>query len=337
MQQEITPQVSVIVAVYNAAETLEQCLDSLLSQTDGRLQVVCVDDCSTDASPQILAARAKADSRLLVLRTPQNSGLSVARNTALPHLKGRWTFNLDADDWVNPAAVEQLLAAADAYPAADALMFQLRKVFPNGTEEAFTPFPRYTTWTGAEAIALSVCWKLHGLFALPTQRLRAMPYDTRTRIYSDDVTVREHLLTSQLLVQTDATYYYRQHPASLTHADGLARLDFIKANTHLRTMLEQYHVEPSVLISLEEYIWRVYEGIMRRLLSRTVQFDSQERATIHRELSAALQAMRPGRLPLSLRLNPHHLFLRPYGLLRAYTQVLLWLRRLLKKEYAPRA
>ncbi|MBR1889677.1 MAG: glycosyltransferase family 2 protein [Alloprevotella sp.] len=330
------PEVSIIVAVYNAAETLDQCLDSLLGQTDGRVQVICVDDCSTDASADILKRRAEADDRLLLLRTPQNSGLSVARNVAIPYIKGNWVFTVDADDWISADSVEKLLVASQAFPTADILLFRLRKVYPDGREEPFSDWPLYQTFTGEEAGRLAVDWKIHGDYALRPQQLALQPYDARTRVYSDDVTVREHLLTAQRLVQTDAVYYFRQHPASLTHTDGLARLDFIVANTHLREMLESHTADATTLSVAEEYIWRVYVGIQRRLTAMSGSLSPADRERAEQVLSTALQAMRPDRLPKRLRFDPHHLFLRPYGLLRAYTRLLLWYRHQRGRTYGPR-
>ena len=325
--------VSIIVAAYNAADTLDRCLDSLLGQTAGQVQVVCVDDCSTDATPALLARRAKEDNRLLILRTTANSGLSAARNLALPHLTGRWTFTCDADDWISSDSVAHLLAAEHDHSTADALLFRMRKVYDDGREEPFADWPHSQTFTGREAIRLAVDWRIHGDYALPTKRLQAMPYDARTRIYSDDVTVREHLLTSQLLVQTEATYYFYQRSGSLTHTDGLSRLDFIVANTHLRDLLEHYSVDDATLRKAEAYIWRVYVGIQRRLTANRAHLSAAEWAAARQVLREALQAMRPDRLPHALRFNPHSLCLRPYALLEAYTKLLLCGRRLLHRNY----
>lgn len=77
-----TPLVSVIVPVYNTAVYLRRCLDSLCAQTYRNLQIICIDDGSTDESPDILVEYAARDPRIIV-HTQENAGLAAARNTAL--------------------------------------------------------------------------------------------------------------------------------------------------------------------------------------------------------------------------------------------------------------
>ena len=77
------PQMSILVAAYNAEQTLPRCLDSLCQQTLQEVEILCVNDCSTDDTLELLRNRAVMDSRIRVLQTPVNSGQAVARNLAL--------------------------------------------------------------------------------------------------------------------------------------------------------------------------------------------------------------------------------------------------------------
>lgn len=100
--------ISVIIPVFNSAPYLAQCLDSVLGQTYGDLQVICVDDGSTDASPMILEQYAQKDSRILVL-TQANSGVSAARNAGLDKASGGYITFVDSDDILEPDMYEVLL------------------------------------------------------------------------------------------------------------------------------------------------------------------------------------------------------------------------------------
>ena len=80
------PKVSVLVAVYNAEQWLPQSLGSLLSQTMQDIQVICVDDCSTDGSLTILNDYARSDPRFKVIHLEENQGQAHARNVALQRL-----------------------------------------------------------------------------------------------------------------------------------------------------------------------------------------------------------------------------------------------------------
>ena len=102
------PLVSVIVPVYNVEKYLPRCLDSVTGQTYGRLEIVCVNDGSTDASQSILADYAAKDARIKVLTQP-NGGLSAARNAGLDAATGDYVLFVDSDDWIPPYAVEGYL------------------------------------------------------------------------------------------------------------------------------------------------------------------------------------------------------------------------------------
>jgi len=96
--------------VYNGALRLEECLDSVLGQSHSHLQVIVIDDGSTDSTPDILARRAAADRRLEVVRQEQ-SGVSAARNVGIARMKGDYVAFVDADDALHPYALETLLRA----------------------------------------------------------------------------------------------------------------------------------------------------------------------------------------------------------------------------------
>lgn len=106
------PIVSVIVPVYNSSEFLRECVDSVLAQTMGDFEVVCIDDGSTDNSLEILQEYAREDSRIRVY-SQRNSGLGAARNAGMSHVQGKYMFFLDSDDWVVPDLLERCIQEMD--------------------------------------------------------------------------------------------------------------------------------------------------------------------------------------------------------------------------------
>lgn len=114
--------VSVIIPVYNAARHLRACLDSLLAQSIRDMEIICVDDGSTDGSAAILAEYATRDVRFKVLSQP-NAGQGAARNRGLGIAIGKYIYFTDADDELAaPDALARLVAVADA-DSLDALFF----------------------------------------------------------------------------------------------------------------------------------------------------------------------------------------------------------------------
>ena len=94
-----TPKVSVIIPVYNVEDYLRQCLDSVINQTLKDIEIICVDDGSTDNSLQIFREYEQKDSRVKVL-TQKNQYAGVARNTGMNIARGHYYVFLDSDDFL---------------------------------------------------------------------------------------------------------------------------------------------------------------------------------------------------------------------------------------------
>ena len=103
------PKVSIIIPINNTSERLSGCLDSVLNQTHRNLEIILVDDGSTDDSPAIIQTYAQKDSRIKVI-TQKNQGQSAARNRGLKQATGDFISFLDSDDAVKPNFIQKLLA-----------------------------------------------------------------------------------------------------------------------------------------------------------------------------------------------------------------------------------
>jgi glycosyltransferase involved in cell wall biosynthesis len=108
-----TPLISVLIPAYNVERWLGECLDSILSQSERRIEVLVADDGSTDGTGAILERYAARDARLRSFRLP-HAGAYVARNRLLGEAKGEWIYFCDADDRLVGGAFARLLAAAEA-------------------------------------------------------------------------------------------------------------------------------------------------------------------------------------------------------------------------------
>ncbi len=104
---------SLVVPVYNVAPFLERCLESLAAQNLDGVEIVLVDDGSTDDSPEILARYSAQHPQMRVIRQP-NGGLSAARNTGMDHISGEYLAFVDSDDWIEPGYYRRLLDLARA-------------------------------------------------------------------------------------------------------------------------------------------------------------------------------------------------------------------------------
>jgi glycosyltransferase involved in cell wall biosynthesis len=107
------PKISVIIPVYNTEKYLPQCLDSVLKQSLQDIEVICVDDGSTDASLTILREYAKKDNRISVF-TQKNLHAGVARNLGMKHAHGKYLYFMDSDDWLEDNAFLKMYEKAEA-------------------------------------------------------------------------------------------------------------------------------------------------------------------------------------------------------------------------------
>jgi glycosyltransferase involved in cell wall biosynthesis len=103
------PEISVIVPVYNTAEFLEQCLDTIINQTFKNIEIMCVDDGSTDSSLKILQKYAERDARVFVIHRDKASGsAALPRNIGIEHVKGKYLMFLDSDDYFDLMMLQKM-------------------------------------------------------------------------------------------------------------------------------------------------------------------------------------------------------------------------------------
>ena len=123
------PLISIIVPVYNVEKYLRQCLESLINQTYKNIEIICINNGSTDKSSEILVEFAQKDSRIKII-TQEKSGVSAARNSGLKIASGDYIMFVDSDDWTEIDACEKLITEAKL-TGADVVLFSHYDVFPN--------------------------------------------------------------------------------------------------------------------------------------------------------------------------------------------------------------
>ena len=118
--------VSVIIPVYNVEKYLRQCLDSVCNQTLADIEIICVNDGSTDKSLDILKEYSEIDERITII-SQENRGLAASRNVGLKNASGRYVYFLDSDDYIDLECLEKLFKNAISN-GSDAVLFKFQKV-----------------------------------------------------------------------------------------------------------------------------------------------------------------------------------------------------------------
>ena len=103
--------VSIIIAVYNTESYLHKCIDSVINQTYKNLEIILVDDGSTDNSSTICDEYARKDTRIKCFHQ-ENQGLALSRKLGITQSHGDFILTVDSDDWIEPTMVEKMLSEA---------------------------------------------------------------------------------------------------------------------------------------------------------------------------------------------------------------------------------
>lgn len=106
-------KISIVIPVYNTEKYLERCLNSVINQEIQELQIICVDDNSTDESRTILRRYASIDNRIEIFYNKRNRGSGYTKNLGLSKCKGKYILFLDSDDWIKQGALEELYSIAE--------------------------------------------------------------------------------------------------------------------------------------------------------------------------------------------------------------------------------
>ncbi len=115
MYKSANIKISIIIPIYNCQSCLRRCLESIVQQTYANIQIILIDDGSSDKSGEICDEAAHTDSRILVIHK-KNAGVSAARNTGLEHAVGEYIMFCDSDDYPEPQWCEKMLELAILFP-----------------------------------------------------------------------------------------------------------------------------------------------------------------------------------------------------------------------------
>jgi glycosyltransferase involved in cell wall biosynthesis len=222
------PLLSIIVPIYNRANTLADALDSVFSQSFGDFELIAVDDGSTDDTPVILAGycRAQPLERLRVFRQPRNTGAGTARNWGIAEARGEYCTFLDSDDLLFPwslSVVGEAISAADRPPVI--LGRELR--FDNAAEfSAVTREPLQTTaWPDVYAYGAQHHLGVTGTIIARTALLREVGGFVTEPMVGDgaDLMLRLGIIPKMVKIDAPATYAYRVRPEHTTDQERWIR------------------------------------------------------------------------------------------------------------------
>ncbi len=256
--------VSVIIPVYNVEPFLRQCLDTVIGQTYRNLEIILVDDGSTDSSGSICEEYAAGDSRVRVIHQA-NAGQSAARNAGLDRASGKYVCFVDSDDWIAADMIEQLLAEMEN---SDIAMCDRVK---------FTEIPEFSGQKG-NAVTYSKVAFLHKIYEAP--RFIALWGKLLRRELFSDFRIREGIIYEdedalpQLIWRAKSVTYlpremygYRVRPGStMTGGFSEKRLDILGVCQRRIELFEQWGLKKLRKTAVKDYYLH-----LKRLEQQTLQ------------------------------------------------------------------
>lgn len=236
------PEISVIVPAFNAGEFLEECLRSIAGQSFSDIEVIVVDDGSSDSTLSIAQSMARGDSRFQVLSVP-NGGVSRARNLGVDRANGEFITFVDADDALHPDALRLMLKALRT-SGADVCIAGFRK-FRKEIPKPSRDSGKVRVFSYEEAMGKALYQEL--LLNSPWGAMirRSILGDKRFREgvrYEDlDAFYRFYEGAGKIAYLPASLYFYRQNPGSFLAGWSEARLDVLDVTDRIADYMAAYH------------------------------------------------------------------------------------------------
>lgn len=217
-------KLSVVIAVYNAVDTLQRCVDSIVAQQESQLEVILADDESTDGSLQMCHKIAAAHPFITVLES-SHVGLSQIRNKAVSMSTGQYVTFVDSDDEIAPDTYSPLLELLEHNPELDIVEYPIHKGYPKKGLNTWKPFndKQFTSakhyWLQTQAYRH--CFACNKIFR--RQLLTDNPFHTVKAFEDVELMTRLLPLNPTIATTSHGMYRYYDTPTSITHeADSQA-------------------------------------------------------------------------------------------------------------------
>ena len=312
-----TSLITIIVPVYNAKKYLHDCIESILSQTYHNLEIILIDDGSTDGSEKLVNDYAKSDKRIKVVHQ-KNMGLSSARNTGLKHATGKYITFVDSDDRIEPNMIEDLFnALIDSQ--ADIAICSFKELYPNGKIKGFSHNYPKQVFTTEQALAnmlqengfmVSTTMKL-----FPTNYFKGIKFPV-DKLHEDVGTTYKLIMEAKKIVFIPNEYYvYVHHNNSIINQTFDERkFDLIKLTDQMCDDINQQY--PDLKDITNERRMRARFSILRQIpLNHPKTKEIVDYLKTHQEfITDNKKASKTDKLALKLALTSPRLFQTAYKL-----------------------
>jgi len=224
--------VSIIVPVYNVEDYILKAIMSLRMQTYENIEILLIDDCSTDRSYDVCRIQALEDTRIKLIRSEKNKGVSYARNLGLTCAKGDFISFVDADDWVEKDMVEYLLHQIISEKA-DIATCEIVKDFPDGKKQILGCRKNYVEQGMCIIDEINYCGEFSAFLfnkLYKRQLLQHIRFEEGVTIGEDYGFIMKVMMRNPMVVRGgEVKYHYIQHKTSVSYT-GYSNPQSVSAN-----------------------------------------------------------------------------------------------------------
>lgn len=256
------PKASIIIPIYNVQRYLKKTVESVLNQSETDIEIILVDDGSTDSSGSLCDAYGEKDSRVKVIHK-QNGGLSSARNAGTAAATSNYIMYLDGDDYLKENAVERAYGVIEQYPS-DFVQFMYQELEEGQLPTVQTDFPPIYQAQSSKELFENL-YKLGGVAASGATKL--FRRELMLRIPFEDIRHEDEMWCTRAFRENltvtyipDELYYYVMRQGSIIHSGFNPRkLDAFLVSEERRKVLQE--------LGLQELLGVEYAKLFRMILS----------------------------------------------------------------------
>ena len=293
--QEFFPLVSVIIPVYNVEEYLERCVYSVTNQTYSNLEIILVDDGSTDSSGSLCDALQKTDSRIMTIHS-ENHGLSAARNLGMESMHGSWIVYVDSDDYIGPNHVLNLLSTAIGSNCTMAVTGVAVDFEDEKRSEIKKRTPtEYAVYNASEAICIAIesvrlPFAEHAQGKIYSSSLAPFLFFPEGKKFEDQFVAYRVMYEAGLIAYENANdyYYLVDRSASITNTRDQHYLDTLEARRQILRFSQEKNLTDIEKTATKKYFARLIGCFADLLLCGEQMLADQLYRTIALERSSAI-------------------------------------------------
>lgn len=240
-------KVSVIIPIYNVEKYLRRCLNSIVNQTLSDIEIICINDGSTDNSLEILQEYAQKDERIVIINQ-QNEGVSRARNYGINIAKGEYIGFLDSDDYIDYNFYEKLYEAAkrtNAEIACASIYWNRYKDYMLKIKKEKLCKKPSSKYIAAALPACCYVWnKIY-----KTSKIKEHNCYFEPDIYYEDMpwTFRTVYLLNKMITVPNICYYYEYNPVSIVNKSTVKRRnDYIQSVNYIQNFVYEHNIKTAI-------------------------------------------------------------------------------------------